>query len=827
MNTDFNSIPQEMRAVPHWVARVDKFPINPNSLYGAKSTDKTNWGTFEQAKAAIGKKAKTKNIQGKECNGIGFVLSAPFCGIDIDHCINPQTGEITAEALDIIQTMESYTEISPSGTGVHIFYKNDGNTHKEWHKKKPIDEVQHLEMYQCDRYFTVTGKIYRNYNNLCERSEHASLIYQAYMQDEQPPTVTDNTAEQPKQTAFKLTSEPLTDGEIIEKAMNAKNGAEFLSLWRGDTSKYNGDESRADLALCNMLAFWSSGNADTIDRLFRQSGLMRDKWDRATGQSTYGGITVDTALRNCKEYYNPTHRADTALQDFKDCIQPSNSAAESNSLYTDNIEIKGFTYENIKSYTPDDIGTAEFFADLIKDFVCYIAPEKSFYIYNGVVWACDDIKDNLQTGKLLMKFVKVVQALIPQKPKGEPKYWTDEETAEERINSLYRQHYKNLGNANGRERVLKDVKKLLRKSPDIFDKRTELLNTKNCTLNLETGEIQPHNADDYITKCVNTDYIQGETNERFNSFINEICQNDTETIQALQRALGYSLMGTAHEECLFIAYGKTTRNGKGTLFDLVLDTLGSYGRQMGFETIARSGNIDGSKPTPDLAVLRGVRFILSNEPQKGVCFNEGLVKQMTGNDTMVARHLNCEPITFKCKGIIFVTANSLPSVADSSLYDSDRIKLLLFNKHFSEVERDTSLKKTLREGNGKAAVLNWLLEGYKQYRKYGLLTTAQAREALNQYRAENDYIQQFIDEGLILYDKDDRHAPSTKFLEVQREYSEWCRLSGIKALGKKAFKEELITHKVVVYKPGGTLKVKARINPELFTNTVEIYNDSL
>lgn len=824
---NFDNIPQEMKELPQWVARVDKFPINPNSLYGAKSTDKTNWGTFEQAKAAIGKKAKTKNIQGKECNGIGFVLSAPFCGIDIDHCINPQTGEITAEALDIIQTMESYTEISPSGTGVHIFYKNDGNTHKEWHKKKPIDEVQHLEMYQCDRYFTVTGKIYQNYNTFCERSERASLIYQAYMQDEQPPTVTDNTAEQPKQTAFKLTSEPLTDGEIIEKAMNAKNGAEFLSLWRGDTSKYNGDESRADLALCNMLAFWSSGNADTIDRLFRQSGLMRSKWDRATGQSTYGGITIDTALRNCKEYYNPTHRADTALQDFKDCIQPSNSAAENNSLYTDDIEIKGFTYENIKSYTPDDIGTAEFFADLIKDFVCYIAPEKSFYIYNGVVWECDDIKDNLRTGKMLMNFVKAAQALIPPKPKGEPKYWTDEETAEERINSLYRQHYKNLGNANGRERVLKDVKKLLRKSPDIFDKRTELLNTKNCTLNLETGEIQPHNADDYITKCVNTDYIQGETNERFNSFINEICQNDTETIQALQRALGYSLMGTAHEECLFIAYGKTTRNGKGTLFDLVLDTLGSYGRQMGFETIARSGNIDGSKPTPDLAVLRGVRFILSNEPQKGVCFNEGLVKQMTGNDTMVARHLNCEPITFKCKGIIFVTANSLPSVADSSLYDSDRIKLLLFNKHFSEVERDTSLKKTLREGNGKAAVLNWLLEGYKQYRKYGLLTTAQAREALNQYRAENDYIQQFIDEGLILYDKDDRHAPSTKFLEVQREYSEWCRLSGIKALGKKAFKEELITHKVVVYKPGGTLKVKARINPELFTNTVEIYNDSL
>ena len=88
----FDNIPQEMKELPQWVARVDKIPINPNSLYGAKSTDKTSWGTFEQAKAAIGKKAKMKAVQGKECNGIGFVLSAPYCGIDIDHCFNPETG---------------------------------------------------------------------------------------------------------------------------------------------------------------------------------------------------------------------------------------------------------------------------------------------------------------------------------------------------------------------------------------------------------------------------------------------------------------------------------------------------------------------------------------------------------------------------------------------------------------------------------------------------------------------------------------------------------------------------------------------------------------
>ena len=128
-----------------------------------------------------------KAVQGKECNGIGFVLSAPYCGIDIDHCFNPETDEWSKEALDIIKNMNSYTEVSPSGTGVHIFYKNDGNTHTEWNKKKPIDSIQHLEMYQTDRYFTVTGEMFGGYTSLNERSAAAGCIYRGYMQEDEQP----------------------------------------------------------------------------------------------------------------------------------------------------------------------------------------------------------------------------------------------------------------------------------------------------------------------------------------------------------------------------------------------------------------------------------------------------------------------------------------------------------------------------------------------------------------------------------------------------------------------------------------------------------------
>lgn len=312
----FDNIPQEMKELPQWVARVDKIPINPNSLYGAKSTDKTSWGTFEQAKAAIGKKAKMKAVQGKECNGIGFVLSAPYCGIDIDHCFNPETGEWSKEALDIIKNMNSYTEVSPSKTGVHIFYKNDGNIHTEWNKKKPIDGIQHLEMYQTDRYFTVTGEMFGGYTSLNERSAAADCIYRGYMQEDKQPESKPFKATMPTQSFT-----PLTDNEIIEKATRSKNGVEFSSLWSGNTSNYNGDESRADLALCNILAFWSGCDSSTIDRLFRQSGLMRDKWDRETGGTTYGKMTVQKAIQDCHETYSPNRKAETAMQDFSESIK--------------------------------------------------------------------------------------------------------------------------------------------------------------------------------------------------------------------------------------------------------------------------------------------------------------------------------------------------------------------------------------------------------------------------------------------------------------------------------------------------------------------------
>ena len=785
---NLDNVPQELKALPHWVARTGKIPVDPHTLYHAKANDPQTWGTFEQACGCVGK--NTHN--GDPIHGIGFELSAPYCGIDIDHCVDAATGEISREALDIINMMDSYTEFSPSGTGIHILYKNDGNTYPDRHKKKPIDSTQHLEMYQTDRYFTVTGNIFGGRDRLNDRPRQADLIYKAYMldaPDDQPKA--DKNVSTSKH--FQAPAAALTDNELLHKAMNAKNGGAFSRLWSGDTSGYNDDDSRADLALCDMLAFWTGCDAEKMDSLFRQSGLMREKWDRRQSGTTYGAITIQKAIEGCRETYSPSR---SGTDYFKTIVHNETSP----SCEEKHRGVPAFTYDDdITHHKADDIGTAELFADLVKDFLCYVPEEKTFYLYNGIVWEQDVVKENIRAGKLLMDFVAQAQRLIPPPPAGRPQEWPEEVAAQEKIDKAYRNQYHSLGNANGRDRVLKDVKKLLYKPRSRFDRQPDLLNCLNGTYNLSTEELQPHNAEDLLTKCSRASYDPEAVSERFTRFIDEICEGDREQIDALQRALGYSLIGATPEECFFIAYGKSTRNGKGTLFDLVLDTLGDYGAQMDFDVIARSGTKDASRATPELARLIGTRYILVNEPQKGTCFNEGLTKQLTGSDNITARPLYGATIEFKPLFTIYITTNNLPAISDDSLFTSDRIRILPFNRHFIEAERDTKLKATLREGNGKDAVLNWLIEGFRKYKESGLTDTAAGKDIVRQYREDNDYIAQFIGECLAVHDQNDKRADKERMTNILARYRYWCDSSNIKPLGRKQFKEELQKHGVIVF----------------------------
>ena len=283
-------IPAALRARPQWVlwhyeergGKATKVPYSARNGRRASSTDKSTWATFEEALASS---------HDGNWDGVGFVFAPddPFAGVDLDKCCNPITGEVKTWAREIVDALNSYTEVSPSGTGLKVFLK--GNLPPGGRKRGD------LEMYDRDRYFTVTGQHLEGTPlTIEERSQELAALH-ARIFGQPEPSRTDVTAK----TGSAV---DLSDDEILEKARTAKDGAKFKALMGGDWSGYP-SQSEADSALCCRLAFWYDRDEARIDRLFRQSGLYRPKWDeRHFGDGrTYGQATIESALELTTETY--------------------------------------------------------------------------------------------------------------------------------------------------------------------------------------------------------------------------------------------------------------------------------------------------------------------------------------------------------------------------------------------------------------------------------------------------------------------------------------------------------------------------------------------
>jgi len=266
-----------------WVVHRVKIPFSPCDLSPAKSNAPETWGTLQDALMAF----KTGDF-----DGIGFEFgnfppeTLRISGIDLDHVVRDD-GSLEPFAEEIVNLMNSYTEYSPSGNGLHIvcrtLLKNIG-------RKKGINTLSAIEMYNYGRYFTVTGKVYRTPKPIEERTVEFNEIYEKYFSEPVKP-----------KTEIKITEiSDLNDEELLERMFSSRRGYEIQKLFNGDWSSYP-SQSEADLALVSHLIFWTQRDIERTDNLFRQSGLMREKWKRGD----YRGRTIDLALKRQFYTYEP------------------------------------------------------------------------------------------------------------------------------------------------------------------------------------------------------------------------------------------------------------------------------------------------------------------------------------------------------------------------------------------------------------------------------------------------------------------------------------------------------------------------------------------
>lgn len=280
---NFEDIPAAMQNLRQWVCwgapdRPKKMPFNPSAGTPAKAGQPNTWAPFHTA---------CQGVSQGYYKGIGFQFATDggLVGIDFDHCID--NGRISPEVSAWVERFNSYTEVSPSGTGLHIFCKG----------KLPGKAVktQGVEMYDRQRYFTVTGNTYGPVKSLREAQEAIKALYEELTQQRMTP----------QQIPTEKEGQLLEDKQVLDIAGRARNAELFKSLYSGQWRSYYSSQSEADLALCNILAFYCGKDAAQIDRLFRQSGLMRPKWDRQQSGTTYGALTIQNAVGSCGKVYNP------------------------------------------------------------------------------------------------------------------------------------------------------------------------------------------------------------------------------------------------------------------------------------------------------------------------------------------------------------------------------------------------------------------------------------------------------------------------------------------------------------------------------------------
>lgn len=308
---------------------------------------------------------------------------------------------------------------------------------------------------------------------------------------------------------------------------------------------------------------------------------------------------------------------------------------------------------------------------------------------------------------------------------------------------------------------------------DAFDTDPWLLNCKNGTVDLRTGQLRCHSPKDLITKLCPVMYDPEATFDTWNQFLSDTSDGNDELGAFLQRAVGYSLCGSTDEDNLFLVHGPAA-SGKSTFIEAVKAAMGDYAVTTDFDTFLKRRQV--GQPRNDIARLRGARLVASIEVDEGRRFAEGVVKALTGGDTVTARHLYKEAFEFVPQFKLWLVANHAPRVSDQDSAMWRRILRVPFEHVVPEGHRDPSMKQVLRNPKeGGPAVLAWAVKGCLDWQERGLDAPPCVVAATSAYREENDPMRDFFEECCVF-------APDAwvTVAQLRGEYEDHARDTGIK-----------------------------------------------
>jgi putative DNA primase/helicase len=307
-----------------------------------------------------------------------------------------------------------------------------------------------------------------------------------------------------------------------------------------------------------------------------------------------------------------------------------------------------------------------------------------------------------------------------------------------------------------------------------------LLGVANGVVDLRTGTLRSECPGDRITKHSPVQYDPSAKCLRFEQFVSEIFNGDSETIRFVQKAVGYSMTGVVTEQCLFCCYGSGA-NGKSTLFGVLhhILGLGEYAANLPFSALELQ-----NRNNNDLAMLVGARFATAAETREGARLNEQRIKSLTGGDPITAKWLYHDPFTFQPTHKHWLAFNHKPVIADETEGMWRRVRFIPFTRQFMQKEQDRDLLDTLKaEAPG---ILAWAVKGCLLWQREGLGIPPAVAEATSAYREESDHLGQFTDECCIC--DAGASVPST---DLWRRYCRWVEENEEVPLSRQVFAERM------------------------------------
>jgi putative DNA primase/helicase len=430
-----------------------------------------------------------------------------------------------------------------------------------------------------------------------------------------------------------------------------------------------------------------------------------------------------------------------------------------------------------------DVGNNKrFFKRFGKD-IRYCHPWKTWFIWNGKIWEMDETGKIMGFGKYTVNQIDK-EALIAKgdHERDEMFKWSAVSQGYNRIKSMI-------------ALSASDVPI----SPDNLDFNKNLINFPNGTFEIDTLTFRDHKREDLCSKSMSAPYDPDAKCPLWLKFIGEIFEGNEDLIKFVQRGMGYTLTAEIKERAIFLCYGSGA-NGKSTLLNTIASAMGTYAQQTESSTFTVQKR---ECVRNDLACLKGARLVLALESGKDKRLDEAIVKQISGGDKIAARFLFKEYFEYTPEFKIWWGFNHRPRIDDSTESIWDRIKLIPFNVRIPEEQRDLDLpNKLLAELPG---IINWMIEGLKEYQLKGLAEPEIVRAATSEYQEEQDILGEWIAERC---KKEVRAwAPLSRLYD---DYLTYTTGKQEKPLSRNQFGSELVDHRFTKEKDLATRHVGYR-----------------